>query len=293
MTAPAEVGADAGPEPDVEVVVVAFGAPDLLEACLKALGGQLPVVVVDNSSRPDVRAVSDRHGVRYVDPGRNLGFAGGVNVGLHHRQSPAAEVLLLNPDAEIGPDDVDGLHRCLVASPHLACVAPRQVDGAGGGDDRVGWPFPSPSGAWLEAVGLGRLRRKVDFVIGSVLLVRSTALREVGPFDEQFFLYAEETDWQRRARDLGWGVALCPEITAVHVGAGTGGDATVRETHFHASQERYLRKYFGPRGWHIYRAGVMVGAAIRAVVLPGERGRAAADRFHRYRMGPTRVEGRD
>jgi GT2 family glycosyltransferase len=289
---PTPVTITAEPSADVEVVVVAFGAPDLLDSCLRSLGGTWPVTVVDNSSRADVESVCDRHGVRYVDPGRNLGFAGGVNRGLGLRATTAGAVLLLNPDAEIGPDAVARLHRYLVDCPHLACVAPRQVDGPEGRDDRVGWPFPSPAGAWVEAVGLGGLRRQVDFVIGSVLLVRSSALEEVGPFDEQFFLYAEETDWQRRARDLGWGVALCPQITAVHVGAGTGGDATVREAHFHASQERYVRKYFGPGGWQAYRAGVMVGSALRAVVLPGARGRAAADRFHRYRKGPCRIEAR-
>jgi GT2 family glycosyltransferase len=251
------------------------------------------VLVVDNSSRSDVAEVCDRYGARYVDPGGNLGFAGGVNrgLGLLARGADGA-VLLLNPDAEIGPDDVARLHRHLMDRPHLACVAPRQVGGAGGGDDRVGWPFPSPGGAWLEAVGLGRLRRRVDFVIGSVLLIRSAALEEVGPFDEQFFLYAEEADWQRRARDLGWAAAVCTEATAVHVGAGTGGDAAVREGHFQASQEHYVRKHFGPGGWQVYRAAVMTGAALRAVVLPGDRGRAAAERLHRYRRGPSRVEVR-
>ena len=306
MTTPtgADVQTAVDPGTGVEVLVVAYGAPGLLDACLGSLGGVLPVVVVDNSSRSDVREVCGRHGARYVDPGRNLGFAGGVNRGLGlgrgcelgrteelgGRSAADRAVLLLNPDAEIGPDSVTRLHRYLVASPHLACVAPRQVDGGGGEDDRVAWPFPSPAGAWLEALGLGRLRRQVDFVIGSVLLVRWTALDEVGPFDEQFFLYAEETDWQRRARDLGWGMALCTGATAVHVGAGTGGDATVREGHFHASQERYVRKHFGPGGWQVYRAAVMAGAALRAVVLPGSRGRAAATRFQLYRRGPCRVE---
>ncbi len=70
-------------------------------------------------------------------------------------------------------------------------------------------------------MGLGRLRRRVDFVIGSVLLVRSEALDEVGPFDEQFFLYAEETDWQRRARDLGW---ACGPLPRGHRGPRRGGD---------------------------------------------------------------------
>ena len=276
--------------PAVEVVVVAFGAPELLDACLGALEGTLPDVVVDNSSRADVRVVGERHGARYIDPGRNLGFAGGVNVGLAHRGATTDDVLLLNPDARVTPGDVDRLHRCLRATPHLACVAPRQVDGSGGGDDRVGWPFPTPIGAWVEAVGLGALRRRVDFVIGSVLMVRQEALEEVGPFDERFFLYAEETDWQRRARDLGWGAALCPDVTAVHLGAGTGGDTTVRDVHFHASHETYVRKHYGRRGWRVYRAGVMAGSALRAVVLPGPRGRAAADRLHLYRQGPRRVE---
>jgi GT2 family glycosyltransferase len=276
----------------VEVVVVAFGAPDLLEACLAALGGQLPVVVVDNSSHPEVRAVSDRHGARYVDPGGNLGFGGGVNVGLLHRQSTSDDVLLLNPDAEITPDDVARLAQCLHARPGLACVGPRQVDGTVGDESRVGWPFPTPLGAWVEAVGLGRLRGRVDFVIGSVLLLRARALDEVGPFDERFFLYAEETDWQRRASDLGWEVAVCDQVTAVHIGAGTGGEPSVRQAHFHASHERYLRKHFGSRGWQVYRTGVMTGAALRALVLPGRRGRDAADRFHLYRRGPCRVEAR-
>ena len=80
-------------------------------------------------------------------------------------------------------------------------------------------------------------------------------------------------------------------MTAVHLGAGTGGDTSVREAHFHASQERYLRKHFGSRGWAVYRSGVMAGAALRALILPGPRGRMAADRFHLYRRGPCRVEG--
>jgi GT2 family glycosyltransferase len=270
-------------------VVVAFGAPELLEACLGTLGGAFPVLVVDNSSRADVRAVSDRHGARYVDPGRNLGFAGGVNMGLRHREPGTGDVLLLNPDAEITPAAVARLAACLHARRGLACVGPRQVDGRGG-EDRVGWPFPTPAGAWIEAVGLGGLRRRVDFVIGSVLLIRAEALDEIGPFDERFFLYAEETDWQRRATDHGWSVGVCTEATAVHIGAGTGGDSRTRQTHFHASHERYLRKHFGSRGWTTYRTAAMTGAGLRALVLPGPRGRDAADRFHLYRRGPCRVE---
>ena len=274
---------------DVDVVIVAFGAPELLEECLSRLGGTLPVVIVDNSSDAEVRAVTERHGARYVDPGRNLGFGAGVNVGVAHLPHPLADVLLLNPDAQITSAGVERLRHCLHAVADLACVAPAQVDQSGQAA-RVGWPFPTPWGAWVEAVGLGSLRRRQAFMIGSVLLVRSAALTEVGPFDERFFLYAEETDWQRRAHDLGWGAALCPEVTALHVGAGTGGDESERDVHFHASQERYIRKHHATTGWMVYRTGVMVGALMRSLVLPRGRRDRAATRFRLYRQGPCRVE---
>ncbi len=276
----------------VNVVVVAYGAPGLLDACLGALGGEFPVWVVDNSSQEKIRELSERHGATYVDPGHNLGFAGGVNLGLAQLDRPADDVLLLNPDAQISAQDVVELQRCLHAASGTACVAPAQLDRAEGAAARVGWPFPTPLGAWVEAVGLGRLRRRTDFVIGSVLLLHAGALAEVGPFDERFFLYAEETDWQRRAHGLGWSVTICPDVIALHEGAGTDGDPTTREIHFHASHERYLRKYYGSPGWQVYRAGAMSGALIRAVVLPRPRGRAAAARFHLYRQGPCRVEAR-
>ncbi len=274
----------------VEVLVVAYGSATLLEQCLGSLCDQLPLIVVDNSSDPQVREVALRHRASYVDPGHNVGFAAGVNIGTVHRGHPAADLLLLNPDASIGPAEVRRLQRALHARPDLACVAPAQSSTAGGAPDRVAWPFPSPLGAWVEAIGLGRLRRRQDFLIGSVLLLRAAALRDVGSFDEQFFLYAEETDWQRRARDRGWSVALCPHVTAIHLGAGTGGDERARETHFHASNERYIRKHHGTLGWWVYRSGVFTGSLFRTLVLPGARSRTAAFRFRLYRLGPCRAE---
>lgn len=280
--------------PGLDVVVVAYGAPELLDRCLTRLEGSLPVLVVDNSSDPAVRAVVEDHGAAYLDPGRNLGFAAGVNFGLAHRRAAddpdSVDVLLLNPDAAITPGDISRLHDHLRADDDLACVAPAQVDPVTGEAARVGWPFPTPARAWVEALGLGRLGRRTDFLIGSILLLRGAALRQVGPFDERFFLYAEETDWQRRASDLGWRVGLCPDAVATHVGAGTGGDRSERDTHFHASNERYLRKHFGRTGWLVFRVGVMTGALVRALFLPGDRGRRAATRFRLYLTGPSRAE---
>ena len=97
-------------------------------------------------------------------------------------------------------------------------------------------------------------------MIGSVLLVRATALAEVGELDEQFFLYAEETDWQRRAFDLGWRMACCPEVTATHIGAGTGGipiDAVSTSMRLRSATSANTT---GASGWQVYRRGMMAGA---------------------------------
>lgn len=274
----------------VEVVIVAYGTPGLLRRALSPVRS-LPVTVVDNSSMPEIAALCDELGVRYLDPGRNGGFAAGVNVALRDRLAPGADVLLLNPDAVVAADEVDRLRRVLRARPDLASVAPAQSDG-NGTPERIAWPIPSPGHAWLEAFGMTRLSRRPEFVIGSVLLLRSEALDQVGGFDERFFLYAEETDWAYRAHRLGWRHAVVPTAHATHVGAAASQDAARREAHFHASQERFLRKHYGAVGWQSARTAAWLGAMARALLRPGERGRAARRRAALYRLGPIRVEAR-
>lgn len=278
------------PPTRVEIVVVAFGRPDLLHAALEPVAG-MTVTVVDNSSLPEIAALCEELGVRYIDPGCNAGFGGGVNRALSDRLAPGADVLLLNPDARITPDQIDILRRGLREDPDLASVGPAQVDESGQ-PAQVEWTFPSPANAWLEAVGLARWQSGARFVIGSILLLRAEALDQVGGFDERFFLYAEETDWAYRASLLGWRHSAVKESRAVHLGAGTSSDPRRREAHFHASQERYFRKHYGAVGWSIARAAVWTGAMVRAAVLPGERGQDARRRAALYRLGPIRVEAR-
>ncbi|UKJ62249.1 glycosyltransferase [Cellulosimicrobium cellulans] len=287
-TAPRLASASTPPE----VVVVAYGSPAMVRDALAPLAGKYPITVVDNSSLPEIREITELAGGRYLDPGRNGGFAAGVNHALAHRQAPGADVLLLNPDAVVTPEDVETLHRALHASPRVASVGPQQVDDEGT-PARVVWPFPSPAATWIEAVGLARLRRTpVDrsFVIGSVLLLDAAAVDELGGLDERFFLYAEETDWAYRAVRAGWRHAVVPEARATHLGGATSSDPTRRETHFHASQERYLRKHHGRAGWAIARAGAVLGAAVRSVALTGEGRASARRRLRLYLTGPVRAE---
>ncbi|MCW2496002.1 glycosyltransferase family 2 protein, partial [Jatrophihabitans sp.] len=257
-------------------MIVAYGAPHLLSAAVAALDPDEDVTVVDNSRREDVRAAAG--GAHYVRPPGNLGFSGGVNAGLAALRARdfAGDVLLLNPDARLDSVGITRLQDALLAQPRTAAVAPQRLrhDGA---DQQVLWPLPSPSGMWREAVGLPR-RGGPHFAVGAVLLLRAEALAEIGGFDETFPLYAEESDWQRRAQEAGWQIALADGVEAAHVGAGTSTDDGLRERLFAAAQETYLRRWFGASGWLSYRLAAVLGAALRGLLLPGARGAAARAR---------------
>lgn len=288
----ASSGADAAARHDPEVVLVAYGAPELVESALAPLAGAVPITVVDNSSQPRIREIVERAGGRYLDPGRNGGFAAGVNHALAHRQEPGRDVLLLNPDAEISLDDVRHLERTLHAAPRTASVGPSQVDGDGN-PSRVVWPYPSPLATWVDAVGLGRLRAaRPDrgFVVGSVLLLSADALADVGAFDERFFLYAEETDWAYRANRRGWRHVVDTGVVAVHLGGATSSDPARRDTHFHASQEHFQRKHYGTAAWQVARAGAVVGSAARSLLLRGEARQSAVRRLRLHVRGPAAAE---
>lgn len=275
--------------PDPHVVVVAYGSPEPLRDALEPLS-DLSVTVVDNSSLAETRELVARYGGHYIDAGSNIGFGAAVNLALAslaERGLGRSDVLLLNPDATITAAGVRALAAELYGQPGLACVAPGQTDPSGTRRERVEWPFPSPLASWLVALGLGRLDRRKGFVIGSILLLNRQALDDVGGFDESFFLYAEETDWQKRAVDRGWRIGFVPTVRGTHVGAGTSSDEGVRSTLFHTSQLVYMRKHFGSVGSLVNRAAVVAGALLRVVVGRGQTRDSALWRLRFYLRPPA------
>src|SRR5579863_5263231 len=143
---------------DLDVIVVAYGPVAAVAETLDTLGPDASVVVVDNASSPATRDAVTGAGARYVDPGRNLGFAAAVNLAMTRLPDTDADVLLLNPDARITPGELEHLHAELRARPRVACVAPLQHHPGSGAPSRAHWPWHTPWGAWAEAIGLSRRR---------------------------------------------------------------------------------------------------------------------------------------
>lgn len=306
-----------GDRPLVSVVIISFNTRQMTLDCLRALDADLragatsaEVWVVDNASTDQsVAAVRSAYPeVRVIENDRNVGFGAANNQAM--RRATGDFLLLLNSDAFVEPGTISALVRYLHDHPTAGAVGPRllNVDGT---LQRSCHTFPSPTRAWLENLGIsyvlanhptiGDYRRwghdadrDVDFAIGACLLVRRSVYEQVGGFDEAFFMYSEETDWQRRIHAAGWSIAFTPSARVTHLGGGSGAANTagpkqpwrVSDT-FLKSLDYYERKHHGLLGLISFRAAMTVGALMRSasagvmLAIPSRR-RTAWDRFRKY-----------
>ena len=273
---------------DVSVVVVTHDALPWLARCLESVDGH-DTVVVDNGSRDgtvDLVRARFPH-VRLVER-ENRGLAAGWNAGIEATAGPY--VLLLNADAWAVGDAVVRLAAFADEHPRTAVVGPRLLNPDATLQRSVrGFPTPfrlateyllvrklAPRSTLLNAFYAGGFAhdrpREVEWMMGAALLVRRTAVEQVGPADEGFFLFSEETDWCYRFRASGWKVMFCPSAEFVHVGgASHGGRFFVEQLRGHL---RFLWKHGGPREAERARKVLMAGLRLRALLFRGDRGRA-------------------
>lgn len=289
---------------DLAVIIVSWNVRDLLRRCLRAVDASLAgsgiaytVVVVDNASSDGTPAMlrAEFPQVRLLEPGRNLGFAGGNNVALRALGFPAqrehslpAAVLLLNPDAEPVGGAIPELAHYLAAHPELVAVGPqlRYPDGSPQSSRRR---FPTRLTFFWESTPLERLwpgnpwsRRyhcadqdsaapqRVDWLVGAALLVRGTALAEAGLFDEGFFMYSEELEWQRRLQQTGAPcaassaarIAYLPTAAVIHYEGKSSEQAiAARHLNFQRSKLRLARLLYGPAFALTLRVFLLLGYA--------------------------------
>jgi N-acetylglucosaminyl-diphospho-decaprenol L-rhamnosyltransferase len=272
---------------DAAVVVVTYDALPWIEHCLASVRGE-HVVVVDNGSRDGTVAfVRERFPEVRVVESENRGLGAGWNVGI--RETESRYVLLLNADAWLRGDALERLLEFADARPRAAVVGPRLLNPDGTLQRSVrGFPTLwrlateyfflrklAPRTRALNAFYAGGFDhdevREAEFVMGACMLVRRDAIDEVGPLDEEFFLFSEETDWCYRFRQAGWEVFFFPDAECVHVGGATHGGRLYRENLL--GHLRFLRKHDGARTAERARRLLLAALRLRGVLFRGERGR--------------------
>jgi GT2 family glycosyltransferase len=270
---------------DVSVLIVSFNTRAITLQCLEALSRAMAsvsgeVIVVDNASS-DGSAEAIRQQcpeVRVIVSETNLGFGGANNLAMRHARG--RYWVLLNSDAFVGPDTLATLLRDMDARPEVGVLGPKLLN-SDGSTQRSCFRYPSPGRAWLENLAVPKLLKPchhlgdyrkwahdesgpVDWVVGACLVVRRAVVDQVGGFDERFFMYAEETDWQKRIRDAGWGIRFTPKTRVTHLGGASGAAEAARVNHhFFESLDRYARKHHGRLGLVSLRLAMVTGALLR------------------------------
>ncbi|GAA2723925.1 hypothetical protein CAE01nite_10580 [Cellulomonas aerilata] len=273
------------------VLVVTHDNESHVDRLVESLRGEagdvaMRVVVVDNDSSDGTLARTRAHpDVLTVPAPGNLGYAGGINLGLQHLDGVDA-VLVLNADLVVEPGAVRALLRRL-DRPQAGIVLPLLLDGDGTTSHSLRRE-PSVTRALGDAV-LGRhlgdrpawlsetvrdpacytWPHPVDWGTGAAMLIRSDVVASVGSWDERFFLYSEETDYCRRARSAGWEVWFEPAARVRHEAGGSGRSPSLTAL-LQVNRVRYARKHCS---WSAAAATLAVTAAasLARVRDPGHR----------------------
>lgn len=218
----------------VTTSIVAYHTSDIeLEAALRSLVGMDRVYVVDNSRSASTEALCREHGAEYI-PSDNVGYGAGHNKAIRRAIDHGADLhLVLNSDVAVTPEALREAVEIMSADPTIGLLHPRlrYPDGREQYTVRlVPSPFDLiarrflPKGLFRRHLSRYELREKdrtvgrdAAYVQGSFMLLRVDTLREVGLFDERFFMYPEDIDLSRRiAADGRWTVRYEPRVEAVH-----------------------------------------------------------------------------
>ena len=193
-----------------------------------------------------------------LEAGRNLGFSGGMNLGIREALRRGADaVLLVNSDAIVPPDCVGTLERCIAADAGRGHRRPAPAIASGSRLHRVGGNDLQPSHRphapparrrTASAPGDGYRPAAIDGVSGCVMLIRREVFDAVGLLDEDYFFSFEDLDFCLRARRAGYATAIEPAATAYHEGSRSIGSDSPRRLYFAARNHLLMAERQSPLG---------------------------------------------
>ena len=252
----------------IDIVIVNYKSTDYLLKCLKSVYDSIRdtpvrIFVHDNDSKNGVDRIPIAFPkVNLTKSLFNIGFGKAANKRI--KQGTAPYVLLLNPDTILKEGFFESIPQYIENNPDIGIVGPKvlNVDGSLQGSART---FLKP---WMVFLGRNSLltrwfpnnrisRRCIlsigsdgvtpmfaDWVSGACMFIRRKAIDDVGLFDEQFFMYWEDTDWCKRMWEKGWKVVYFPKASIVHHVGGSSRKRPLRSIiDFHKSFYKLVRKH--------------------------------------------------
>lgn len=267
---------------DISIILVCWNNKAYLDPCLKSLyesglKRSFDVVVVDNGSTDgSQQMLQDKYPeVKLIQNKDNVGLGKASNQGIEGTQ--AKYILLLNNDTVVNGPSFDAMVDFLDQNPNVGAVGGKLLNPDGTIQACYNY-FSTLREEFLVATRLGELlqngypaimnveeTKSVDWLGSACLMLRRSALDEVGLLDEGYFIYGDEADLQYRLKKAGWDVCYLPYVTTIHYG-GRSMDRWRRRKMVYRGKMLFYRKHYGFLKTFILR--FMLGFLSLAKLIP-------------------------
>jgi hypothetical protein len=264
---------------NLAIIILNYRTPELTIDCLASLEREIDLstcaVVVDNASGDGsaeliAEAIEQRGWSTWATLLRspvNGGFAAGNNLGI--RSLRANGYLLLNSDTLVRPGAIASLRQAMRSRPDAGVIGAGLLD-ADGRPDQSFFRVPAPVTELIRAAGVGVLARAFErfdpimprgdgplepgWLAFAAVVIRREVIEQVGLLDEGYFMYFEDIDYCRRAREAGWKVLYWPAAEIVHLKGSSSlvtADAAARRRaprYYYEARARYFARFYGRPG---------------------------------------------
>ena len=269
----------------LSIIIVNWNTREMLAQCLHSVVAQTDaeIIVVDNaSSDGSVEMVRQQFPtVRLLANRENVGFARANNQAI--QQSTREFLLLLNSDTVVHERALERLVVFLSQRPAVGAVGARLLNGDGSLQSSCR-PMLTPAREFWRLLFLEKLYpianydqhlwdtvtpRQVDTLKGACLLLRRTALDQVGLLDEQYFMYTEETDICYRLSQAGWQLWYLPTAVVTHFGEAASNQVADRMyLQLYRSKVQFYRKFGGRNRARLFKSLMMIAYLPRVLLRP-------------------------
>ncbi len=281
--------------PDVSVIIVTYNSEKDIRGCLESVFKECDhvsqqVIVLDNNSSDRTAAIvrEEFPKVKLLIPDSNLGFAGGNNEAARHADGEF--LLLLNPDTVILRHAIDHVVDFARAHPGHGLYGGRTLKVDGSLEPSSCWGLPGLWSLAMFATGLSTLFRhhwvfdpeslgswkrdsvrEVGVITGCFLLTKNEFWKQLGGFDERFFMYGEDTDLSLRCHRAGCRPIICPDAELIHAIGRSSAQPIHKAVLLYAGKAEYIRRRWSGPLQALALALLATGVRLRAFGVHASR----------------------
>lgn len=272
----------------IDIVIVCYNCGSDIASLIEEIRlGEYPLdkirfLIVDNASADNSLAILKKASgidIRIIESQKNLGFGAGCNLTLDYLS--ASKTLFLNPDVNLYPDSIKKLLAFSSEHPNAKIWGGRTLNSAGKDDGFGAWREPTLTGLVYWAFFIDILRKRIglpsvdayeldntaefinaDAISGSFFLIETSTFKALNGFDERFFMYSEEIDLCRRARDIGASPKSSTSAKIIHHGSQTL-DSINRLNFLYYHKLKYFQKHWSNSKFIIAKHTIRLATLLR------------------------------